>query len=145
MAQPIVDQTMPPVFDRSLNSAASVVTTNDYVLDHEFFDGVLEHGKTVYVAVDNQVCNIAMHEELAREQTYYLVCGDTAIGTADPKVFGRLLTGQILKKVTIHLGHALGPATVISEQCLRWRHSFSQRTLAFRACGLRVAPRASCG
>ncbi len=103
------------VFNRRLDSAASVVATNDYVLDQKYFDGVLEHRKAVNVCVDNQIGYIAMHEELARQQTYYFVCRDTAIGTTDPKIFGRLLTGKILKETTIRLGHALGPVAIVIE------------------------------
>jgi len=103
------------VFHCRLDTTASIVTTNDYVLHMKYFDGVLEHGKTIDVRVDDKICHIPMDKDFSWQKTYYLVCGDTAIGTTNPKVLGCLLASKILEKTTIDLGHTLGPVTVIVE------------------------------
>jgi hypothetical protein len=113
MTEPIVDQPMALVFDRRFNSTASVVTTHDDVFHLKYVDGVLEDGKAVDVRVDDKICHIAMDKDFARQKPNDLVCGDTAVGTTDPKVLGRLLTGEIPEEATIDLGHTLGPVTII--------------------------------
>ena len=98
MTQPIIDQAYITALERGLHATATVVPTDDDVLDLEDVHRVLQHGETIQVGVHDDVGDVAMHEELAGQQTDDLVGGDAAIGAADPEVAGILLLGQGLEK-----------------------------------------------
>ena len=68
-----------------------------------------------------------MHEHLARVQAHNFIGGDSAVGAANPQVFGRLLLGQLLKKTGPLFGHAVCPFAVVGEKTvegvrhIQWR------------------------
>ena len=55
MPEPIVDQPMPLVFYRRLNSTASIVATDYDMLHLKDFDGVLQHREAVNVGMDDKI------------------------------------------------------------------------------------------
>ena len=75
-----------------------------------------------------------MHEHLARVQAHNFIGRHSAVGAANPQVFGRLLLGQLLKKTGPLFGHAVCPFTVIDKKTVqgirhRWRCSFGDNNL----------------
>ena len=85
-------------------------------------DRVLEHGETVEVGVDDDVRDVAVHEELARRETDDLVRRHSAVRAADPQVPRGLLRGKARKVVGVALGDAPGPGPVACEQILEPAH-----------------------
>jgi hypothetical protein len=59
-----------------------------------------------------------MHKQLARIEVDDLICGYAAIGTANPQIFGRLLTLQPAEEVTIGCNHARSPGAVVRFQMI---------------------------
>ena len=98
MTQPIVDEAYIAALKRGLHATAAVVPADDDVLNLEDIHRVLQHRETIQVRVDDDVGDVAVHEELARQQADNLVGGDAAIGAANPEVAGILLLGQGLEE-----------------------------------------------
>ena len=122
VAQPIVDEAHLAALERGLHAAATVVATDDDVLDLEDIHRVLQHRETVEVSVHNDVGDVAMYEELARQQADNLIGRDTAIGATDPEVTRRLLLRQRLEEGRIAKADTFRPCTVLSEEVFDGRH-----------------------
>ena len=122
MTQPIIDQAYITAFERGLHATATVVPTDDDVLNFQDVHRVLQDRETIQVGVDDDVGDVAMHEELARQQADNLVGGDAAIGAADPEVTGILLLGQGLEESGVLATNALRPFAVFPEQVFDGRH-----------------------
>ena len=72
--------------ERGAHAAAAVVAADDDVLDLQHVDGELDHREAVEVGVHDDVGDVAVHEQLARQQADDLVRGHAAVGAADPQV-----------------------------------------------------------
>lgn len=66
VAEPIIDQAMPFIFQRGINTSAAVMTANYYVFDLQNLYCKLQHGKAIHVGVNNEVGKVAMDKDLAR-------------------------------------------------------------------------------
>ena len=64
---------------------------HDHVVDRQHVGGILQNREAVDVRVDNDVGDVAVDEELARQQTDDFVCEDPAVRAADPQASRRLL------------------------------------------------------
>ena len=115
VAQPVVDQSHLAAKKRGANAAAAVVAADHDVLDIEHFDRVLNHGQTVEVRVDDDVGDIAVHEQFARLKPHNFVGGNTAVGAADPQILRGLKRTQAFKIIRILLRAAVGPSAVVVE------------------------------
>ena len=123
VAQPIVDEAQFFCAEGSANAPTTIMPDDKDVFDAKNIDGVLHDGKAVQVAVDHDVGNIAMDKYLAGQQAANLVGGNTAVGTADPEIFGRLLPGQGLEKIGIVLADFFRPFPVFLEERIKWMHA----------------------
>ena len=48
--------------------------------------------------MDDEICHVAVYKQFAGTQPDYLVRRNSAVGTTDPKVLGRLLVRQVLEE-----------------------------------------------
>jgi hypothetical protein len=79
-------------------------------------DGILQHGETIQIRVDDDVRDIAVHEQLARWQIHDLVRRHSTISASDPEIFWRLLRGETREKIRI-LARACGcPTSIVVEE-----------------------------
>jgi hypothetical protein len=92
------------------------VAADDDVPDLQHVDRELENRQTVKVGVDDEIRDVAVHEELAGKQSDDLVRRHAAVGAADPEEFGRLLGAQTLEEPGRFRHHPLGPGTVVLEE-----------------------------
>jgi hypothetical protein len=97
VAQPEVGESDALVVERGVHTAAAVMADDHDVLDLEHIDGELDHREAVEVGVHHDVGDIAMDEDLARQQADDLVGRHARIGAADPQVFRRLQVRQLSK------------------------------------------------
>ena len=63
-----------------------------------------------------------MYEQLTRKQTYDLIRGHAAIGTANPQVAWELLLGELRKEVRILIANPLRPNLVALEEMFQGPH-----------------------
>jgi hypothetical protein len=115
-AQPVVDQTVLLMFKSRVHAAASVMSTNDDVLDAQNIDRELQHRKTIQIVRQDQVADVAMNENLARWNIDNLIRRDPAIRTADPEILGRLLMCEAIEEIRIALVHPTRPSRVLIEE-----------------------------
>lgn len=93
VAQPVVDQSEPAAAQRRQHAAAAVMPADNDVFHPQHVDGKLHHRQTIQIRMDDEIGNIAMDEQLSRHQADDLIGGHPTVGTADPQISGRLLTG----------------------------------------------------
>ena len=122
MAQPIVDKSDLTAFERGLHAAAAIVATDDDVLDLEDVHCVLQHGEAIEVTMHDDVGDVTVHEELARQEPDDLVGGHAAVRAPDPQVTRRLLFRQLFKERRVAATDALGPLTILTEQVFDGGH-----------------------
>src|SRR5262249_20450183 len=120
--QPVVDQSQRGLLPHHLDPAAAVVAADDHVLDLQHVDGVLEHRQAVQVRVDDDVGDVAVNEELARQEAHDLVGRHAAVGAPDPEEARRLLPRETVEKARIPFVHPFRPAAVVLEQLRDVRH-----------------------
>jgi hypothetical protein len=122
-AEPVVDQAVPLVSERSRHAAALVVSAHDHVLDVQDVDRELQHGETIEVRVHDEVRDVPMNEDLAGRHADDLVRGHATVGAADPQIVGRLLLRQPPEEVGVTARRVGGPPAVVVEETLeRLRH-----------------------
>ncbi len=85
---PVYDQPELLAFQRGFDTAAAVVTADNDMFDLEYIDCILYDGQTVEVGMQNDVCDIAMNEQLARQQIDDFIGRNPAVGAAYPQIFG---------------------------------------------------------
>ena len=116
IAQPVVDEAQLAVLHGGAHAAAAVMPDDHDVLDFQHFHGVLQDRQAVEIAVQDQVGDIAVHEDFAGIEADDLVGGHARIGAADPQIVRVLLGGQAAEIARLVLGLALDPAVVVLEQ-----------------------------
>ena len=94
MAQPVVGESDALILQRGRHAAAAVVPAHDDVFDVQHIDRKLHHRQAVQVGVHDDVRDVAVDEQLARQQADDLVRGHAAVGAADPQVSRALLLRQ---------------------------------------------------
>lgn len=97
--QPVIDEAQLAALERSLHTTATIVTADDDVLNLQGVDGILQHGETVEVGVDDKVSDVAVHEELARQEPDDFIRRHTAVRTTNPKELRALLLREGLEKL----------------------------------------------
>lgn len=113
VAQPIVHQTESVVAQSRENAAAAVVAANDDVADAEDVHRELDHRERVEIRVNDDIADVAVHEQFARQQTDNLVRRHATIGAADPQVLGELLMREPAEKLRILPRHLLRPVAIV--------------------------------
>jgi hypothetical protein len=84
VAQPVVDEPELRTLERGLHAAAAVVAADDDVRHPQHVHGILQHRQAVQVAMDDDVGDVAVDEELARQQADNLVRRHARVAAADP-------------------------------------------------------------
>ena len=91
------------------------------MLDLEDVDGVLQDREAVEVGVDDDVADVAVHEDLTGLQADDLVRRHAAVGAADPEPLRSLPVGEVSKNdgssSTIRLAHARFCSNSVSGDC----------------------------
>jgi hypothetical protein len=103
----------------ALHAAAAVVADHHDVLDLEHIDRELDHRQAVEVGMHHHVGDIAMDEDLARQQADDLVGRHARIGAADPQVFRRLQVRELFEIAGIDFAHLVRPGAVEVEQVVQ--------------------------
>ena len=109
MTQPEVDDADPVALQCGTDAAAAVVADDHDVLHFQHINGVLDHRQTVEVGMDNDVGDVAVHEDLARQQADDLVGRDARVGTTDPQQFRGLQAGQFSRSRSDRFPASGGP------------------------------------
>jgi len=122
VAQPVVDETEFLGAHGGADTAASVVAADDDVPDAEDVDGILHDGEAVEVAVNDDVCDVAVDEDFTGEEAADFIGGDAAVRAADPEVSGGLLARKSGKEFGIAFADRFGPLAVIFEQGIERVH-----------------------
>src|SRR5688572_14860337 len=104
MTQPIVDEAELNIAHRSAYPTTTIMPTDNNVLHIEDFYRVLDDGKTVQIAVNDHIGDIAMNENFTRSKANNLIRRHTAVRAANPEIFGILLRGEFGKKVRLMSG-----------------------------------------
>lgn len=133
--QPVIDQAEPVIPKGGANTPASIMATHNDVLDLQYIDRKLHRGQAVQVCVNHQVGNIAVNEQLPRQETDNLVCRHAAIGTTNPQIAGRLLVRQLPKEIRIVSPDVLGPSPVLFKEMAQDPHLPFRSSLASRPNG----------
>jgi hypothetical protein len=128
VAKPVVDEAMPFLQNGRSHGAASVVATDDDVLDLEDVDGKLHDREAIEIRMYDDIPDVAVNEQLAWKQPDNFIRGHPAVGTTDPQVLGRLLSGELCEEAGMRAGDSRCPLPVVAEQMLEIVHgrSFSQ-------------------
>ena len=122
MPQPVVRQPDALVLQRRRDAAAAIVAADDDVLDLQHIDRELHDRKAIEVRMDDDIGDVAVNEELARQQADDLVGRNAAVGAADPEIAGVLLPGEALEEVRLDVPDALGPGAVVLEEVREGAH-----------------------
>jgi len=118
MPQPVVDETMVPVFHCRLDATTTVVAANDDVLDLEYFHRELDYRKAIQVRVNYNVGNVSVNENFAWLEIDDLIGRNAAVGAADPQVLGGLLLGELGKKARVFPSDGICPFKVLVQKVL---------------------------
>jgi hypothetical protein len=89
----------------------------------QHLDGVLDHGEAIEVRVHDEIGDVAMNEEFAWLQSHDLIGRNAAVRAADPEILGRLLFGQLLKKVRLAGTDVVRPSSVVVEKVSQDSHT----------------------
>ena len=116
VAQPKIDEADARTFERGLDAAAAVVANDHDVLHLQYIDRVLDHRQRVEVGMHDHVGDVAVDEDLARQQADDLVGRHARVGTADPEVLRGLKLRQLAEEAGVELLHLARPRLVVVEQ-----------------------------
>lgn len=102
----------------SLDTATTVMTAHDDVLDVQMSHGVLDDAHDVEIRVDNQIGDVAVNKGLAGLQTRDQLCGDARVTASDPKILGGLSGAQLGEVLGITLPLLSSPGLVVFKQAI---------------------------
>lgn len=111
--KPVIDEPATLSINGGGYAATAIMADHHDVLHPQHIHGKLQYGKIISVLRRGEIGDISMHEQLARVEADNLVGGDSAVRAADPKVSGRLLAFQPLKKIRIGRYLSLGPFPIV--------------------------------
>src|SRR5262249_36005867 len=98
------------------HAAAAVVADDEYVLDLQSLDRVLEHGQAVEIGVHDDIGDVAVDEHLTRLQIGDVGRRYAAVRAADPQVPRRLLVSELGEEVGMLAAQPGGPCTIAVEE-----------------------------
>src|SRR5437867_3096460 len=101
MPKPVVAQPDSFAPQRGPHAAAAVVSAHYDVAHLEDVDGELHHGQTVEVRMHDEVGDIAVDEQLPRQQPDDFIGGNSAVRASNPKITGRLLLRELKEEIRI--------------------------------------------
>ncbi len=81
--QPIADITADHIFFAGgFHPAATIMSTDENVLNLEMLDGILQHGSGIHIVISHHIGDTAMHENFPRLTTEHLFCRYAGLTTA---------------------------------------------------------------
>lgn len=116
VSQPVVDETQSVITERRADAAAPVVSAHDYVSDLQYFDRELKHRQAIEIGMDDNIGDVAMHQQLARREANDLVGGHAAVSATDPEVLRGLLCGQTREELGILTSRLGSPRAIVVEE-----------------------------
>ncbi len=128
VADPVVGQADAPVLERGPHPAALRMADDDDVQHLQHLGRELDHREAIQVGMNDDVGDVAVHEQLARHEVDQLVGGDAAVGAADPEIARRLLAEQAGEEAGARGLHLLRPAAVALEQLRKAVHGSAPRS-----------------
>ena len=116
--QPAIDQAQLAILHRSPYATATVMASDQDVLDLEHIHRVLDHRQAIEVGVQHHVGHVAVHKKIARQHADDLVGRYPRIGAADPEKLRSLLARELGEKLRVFFLDRSGPALVVINQIL---------------------------
>jgi hypothetical protein len=114
--QPYVAQANAAIIESRFNSSASQMAANNDVLHLQYVHCVLDDRKTIRIVKNDNIRNITMNEQFARQQSDNFVRGNPAVCTTDPEIFWRLLAGKTVEEFRICRCHFGNPPAIVIEK-----------------------------
>ncbi len=116
IVQPEIGNADALLLQSSGHPAATIVSNHHDVLDLEHVDRVLDDRQAVEVGMHHQVGDVAVHEDLARQQADDLVGRHPRVGAADPQELRRLQVARRLEVSRVDFLHLARPGAVEVEE-----------------------------
>jgi hypothetical protein len=98
------------------------MAADDNVADLDDIHRELRDGKAIEISVDDDIRDVAMHENLPGQQTDNLIRRDATVAAPDPEVLRRLLARELGEKFRLALAEVLGPGAVLVEEMRKVFH-----------------------
>ena len=129
VAEPVVGQPDSVAAQRGPDAAAAVMPAHDDMLHFQDIDRELKNREAIQVRVDDEVRDIAMHEDLAWRNIDDLICRDAAVGASDPENLRRLLLRKPFEKLRVFVANAARPRGVAFQETRElFGHGLVQRS-----------------
>ena len=93
----VIHRTEAALVQRGFDAATTVMPADDHVLDFQNLNRVLQNGHHVDVAVDDEVCDIAMDKNLTGPRSRNFIRRNPAVGTSNPQVFRMLPRREVVE------------------------------------------------
>lgn len=113
--QPGVEDTQLLVPQRSSNASAGSMTAEDYVIDSQVTDGVLDDGRRAKIARVKDIGNVSVHEDITGFHVENGGFRAPRVGAADPEDLGLLAPGKGREEIRVFPGGSSGPFFVLGQ------------------------------
>mmetsp|Transcript_15732 Transcript_15732/g.43455 ORF Transcript_15732/g.43455 Transcript_15732/m.43455 type:complete len:215 (+) Transcript_15732:18-662(+) len=135
VAQPLLERgDVVEIILGGAHATAFVVAADDDILDLEVANAVLQGAHEVGVGVDDEIGDIAVHEDVAWLLAHDEVGWDAGIDGSDVHVIGSMRGSKLLEELGILLEHFLLPCLILVEDVVQSsvvederRHGWSSR------------------
>ena len=117
------------------------MATNDDVDNFEDVNGVLDGREAIEVGQGDDVCDVAVNEDLAWLQANDFVGWHPAIRASNPQKFWNLLLGECFEELGLFFAHSQRPAPIVFKQRLK----VSSKVAGHRGATLGAPPNAGKG
>jgi hypothetical protein len=122
VSEPVVGEAHARAAHRRLHAAAAVVPDHEDVLHLQDIDRELHDRQTVEIGVNHHVGDVAVDEDVARQQSDDLVGRDATVRAPYPQIGRRLLARKLGEEIRVLAQDAFGPFTVVLEQLVERFH-----------------------
>lgn len=100
------------------DATVTIVPTDNYILNLNVADCVVDNTHDIKVDVVHQIGNIAVNEDLTGLNACDLLGGDTGVAISDLEVLRALAMGELLEKFSILLTLYSSPGVVVFKNLL---------------------------
>ncbi len=148
IAELVIGESQPLTPQYGLHAAAAVMPAHDDMAHAQKVHRELQYRQTVHVAVDHDIGNVTVYEDFSWQQSGHGIGRHAAVRTTDPKIFRRLLFGQLVEELRILRAHGLRPPAIQFEEIGEIVHvkvgsRFDKSAPNERQSGAQYIPRAS--
>ena len=92
------------------------MAADDDVAHLQFVHGKLDNAVAIEIHGVDDVADVSVHKDFARQEPHHLVGGDAAVRAADPQVGRILLGGESVEDAGVVGGEGFRPATVAFQE-----------------------------